>query len=1148
MMTETLPAQTLLLQKAEHKQRLASDPAVSAWVRANAGTGKTHVLVQRILRLLLSGAAPRSILCLTFTKNAAAEMEARVLAKLGEWATASNDELYRKLSETLSRPPSQAELRTARCLFATVVDGPGGLPIMTIHGFCERVLRRYGLEAAAPPGFSVLTEDEARETLAKATALVFASAEKGPLREAIDGIVAHANERDFDRVLQAMLSKRAAIKHFLQVSNGLRPPMDRLRELVGLDADETEHDLRARALHVLDDGFIRRCADALSEGGIADQRSKARFEAIALARNERDRCAALKSAFATQQGEPRSSLMTAPIKKRFPALHERLVEAQHEFLRLDAKLAALKAVKATEALLKVTEAIFESYAAAKNERSALDFDDLIEMTLSLLSRSDAAHWVLYELDARIDHILVDEAQDTSPEQWAILEKLTSEFFAGAGTRDTQPTLFAVGDEKQSIYGFQGAVPELLAHYGMVYEGRAEEAGLPWRAVDLDLSFRTLAPVLDAVDRVCRSLPSFEPDELVPHLAFRDGSGGFVELWEPERGERAERGTVWDSDGDVEAAAHPAETLAQRIAAEIEYWLESGEVLPSCGRAAEPGDILILLRKREPMAALLQKALKQRGIPVAGADRVALLDEIAVMDLLALADCLVQPEDDLALACVLKSPMVGLTDDDLFAIAHNRETSLWRSLEKAALGGDGRFVEGFEKLSRWRQTSSTAGAFDFFARILDADQGREAFSARLGPQSLDAIDELLNLAETFDANRRGGIADFVSFARASASDVKRETEQTASEVRIMTVHAAKGLEANIVILADTCGNRSASQVPVYFLDDPTCPPPVPLWAVKGSAGLPAVRAAKRNLKEGSDRELGRLLYVAMTRARDRLYVAGFHNGSLPDDSWYRTIESALAPVLSEDRDREGRRVRRAGEHRGTDTQAFAAKSARQSEGTRWRPLLADAEAGLSVLSPSKLGQGMARSTGGRPPGARDRATAQEMGTLLHKLLEILPGIGKAYRPRTAKLIASAFKVSTGDRDKAIATALDLIETGAVPGTRAGRLAEPGLAVLLRDEDSGFQAILSGQADCIVFDGTRIEVLDYKSNARVESGHRIDEVYLVQLASYLHALERIFPGVPMEAALLDLRSRQSIIAQPAALCEAMEQVFVRLRSGS
>jgi ATP-dependent helicase/nuclease subunit A len=1248
-MTTEPSLQSLLLAEAEEKQRRAANPAVSAWVRANAGTGKTHVLVQRFLRLLLTGAEPRSILCLTFTKNAAAEMEGRILEKLGEWATASEADLARHLSKVLARAPDSHEMALARCLFAAVTDAPGGLAIMTIHGFCERVLRRYSLEANVPPGFTVMTEEEARDALSEASASAFASsadsgsgseadpltqpspqgerafrappspqgerafrappssqgerdfrtqpsslgerdfrtqpsaqeewafgrtplpsgggfqgaplspraegirasplpggerdrvrgdlapAQKGSaIGEALNVAVAHANEAEFARAVQAMLAKRHSIAALLSATSEEDPfPAIemRLRRLFGLSQSDTKSSLTGKAASLIGGGTLRDAIALLRTGSKTDGDGAARFEAVLRAPDAEAAFEALKAAFLTKTGEPRKALMTSSLKKRAEALYEELLRAQQAFVSLGCKLAGLKLTLASMALLRLTAAIFERYEHAKRTRGALDFDDLIARTLSLLSREEAAQWVLYELDARIGHILVDEAQDTSPEQWAIIGTLTADFFSGEGAREQPPTLFAVGDEKQSIYGFQGAMPELLAYSGAVYEKTVTAAGYEWCAASLDLSFRTLGPVLAAVDGVCRLLPDLQDGEAIRHLAYRGEPGGLVELWAPERGEPEEKGTVWETDEAEAPAPKPSHTLAERIAGQIKHWIETREVLASKGRAIEPGDILILLRKREPMARLIHSALKRHGIPVAGADRMALLDEIAIQDLLALADVLLQPEDDLALAALLRSPLFGLSEDELFRLAYGREGSLWQSVQESE-----EFELAAKRLAGWRDLAHRSDPFDFYAHILYAEEGRTAFAARLGQECFDALDEFLTLAETFGARPQGDLAEFAAFVRKSASEVKRDADQTAREVRIMTVHGAKGLEANIVILADTCGAKSASPAPIYSIDGDGTLPPIPVWAIKGTGGLEAVSTAKEAIKAADRRELGRLLYVAMTRARDRLYIAGFHNRTLPEGCWYETIQAALAPVLHEAQDFAGRPVWRMGAH-----DPIHAGAANRIDGIAEPPAWCMApivsEDGPLILSPSKLAEALGAD---RPAPAREsgveREIAQLRGTLIHRLLEVLPALPPASWRKAAEAISASFASSLDSRDRAgaIATAMALLSGEHLRGVWQTGFAEAGLAVSEQGK------IILGQADRIVLKDNRIAIVDYKSGA-AEPASEPRPAHLAQLACYRLALQRIYPGTDVSAALLHTRSAKIIEAGKAALDTTLADIL-------
>ena len=1142
-MTELSPQE--LLQAAEAKQRAAADPAVSAWVRANAGTGKTHVLVQRMLRLLLSGAAPRSILCLTFTKNAAAEMETRVLAKLGEWTTANNEALSGDLAKLLGRAPGSAELAAAPCLFASVIDAPGGLSIMTIHGFCERVLRRYSFEANVPPGFTVLTEEEARDALSQAQAQAFASARSGPLHDALSTVVAYAGEADFARVLGAMLGHRNEITHLLQVSDRHDPFSDigaKLRHVFGIGKNDTRGSLLARSASVLDKRTLKELVAVLFEGLKTDRDAAEKFQAVALAHDDEGRYAALKAAFMTQAEQPRKSLMTGTIRQQAQALHDRLVKAQAAFVTLDEQLCGLKAVEATIALLRLTAAIFGCYEAEKRARAAVDFDDLIDRTLSLFLREDASDWVLYQLDGRIDHILVDEAQDTSPAQWAIIEKLTSDFFSGDGARNSVPTLFAVGDEKQSIYGFQGAAPELLARYGDSYEEKAQQAGFHWRTVDLNLSFRTLAPVLTAVDRVTGALPGLVHGSSVPHVAYRRRGAGLVELWEPERGEKEDKGTVWEPEAAPAPASKPAEALAARIAAQIKHWLDSGAALASAERPIEPGDILILLRKRQPMAGLLQAALKREGIPVSGADRVALLDELAVMDLMALASALLQPEDDLALAEVLKSPLFGFSDDDLFELSFRREASLWQVLEAATGVCNGRYAFAAARLAAWRDLAQRLSPFDFFSHILEAEGGRKAFAARLGPECFDALDELSNLAEAFSARGLMSLSEFLVSLRRGASEVKRETDQAAHEVRIMTVHGAKGLEANVVILADACSNRSAPSVPVYFVQPARGAPPMPIWAVKGTSRLPAIAEVKDSLKNEEHRELGRLLYVAMTRARDCLYITGFHKGDLPPGCWYETVKTALVSEIEEGLDFQGRPVWHCGSVSQSQSLAHPLKKTPVEAMPPWLRIPAAGERLLPVLLPSRInGEGDGINTYEKRE-SRDRYKARAKGILIHRLLEVLPQLPAAERLSTANAIASAFagELSAREREFTIESAFAALSSQVFSARQEQQaLAEAGIAVTIQDHLGQCRGIITGQIDRILFDEPEIHILDYKSGAVLSDIGQ--SPHFAQLAVYKLALSRLYSNVAnVKAALLNTGSIEIHQADSSMLDALLRQI--------
>ncbi|MBT3070311.1 double-strand break repair helicase AddA [Rhodomicrobium sp. Az07] len=1153
--------------EASRKQRSAADPSVSAWVRANAGTGKTHVLVQRILRLCLAGAAPRSILCLTFTKNAAAEMEARVLKTMGEWATADAATLEATLASLLGRPAEAAELAAARTLFATVTDAPGGLPIMTIHAFCERLLRRFSFEANVSPGFTVMTEEEARDALAAAKAVAFSEAKSGAMRDALATAVAHAGEDEFGRVLKDMLGHRRTIHYLLSVGpegDRIAPVEARLRRIFGLRATETAASLMDRAAAVLSDETIREIVALFADGGKTEAEIAAGLRLAMGAPDAASRCACIKKALGTKGGEPKKRLATAPTQRRAPALCERLSRAQTAFFDLDRKICAAKVVAATTALFRLAAAIFDGYEAEKRARGAVDFDDLIEKTLALLHRDDAAEWVLYQLDGRIDHVLVDEAQDTSPEQWAIVAALTAEFFSGESARATLPTLFAVGDEKQSIYGFQGARPEFLAAYGERFEAMALATQMPFRSVGLDLSFRTLAPVLSAVDFVSEALGDGLSGAPMPHIAHRDDDGGVVELWQPERGARQDRGDVWAPEDDAATSAKPAEALAARIASRVRGWLDGGAALGRDGRAIGPGDIMILLKKRQPMAGLLQAALKREGVPVAGADRMSLVDDLAVMDLLALGDALLQPEDDLALAAALKSPLFGLSDDDLFALRNPREGSLWAALEQFREKSDPLcergeagdcFIEAAARLSAWRNLAHRLSPFDFYARIVDhplfrprgadvpgtAPDGRAAFAARLGAQCFEALDELLNLAETFSAAGRGGLAEFLAFVRQGAAEVKRETDQAARDVRIMTVHGAKGLEAPVVILADACSAKAGRQPPVLLLEDRHDGVRVPVWTIKGAGALPPVADEKDERAEAARRESARLLYVAMTRARDRLYIAGSHTGeNLPEGCWFDTVKAAIDQHAVEGIDGDGRLLWRFGSERGGVGVKERSREPQPVVLPAWAVISAPVGQSRVLLSASALEAFHVPPDGNASPSPNEpspydgvsRDVAQKTGTLIHRLLEILPALPEDRHGEAARLVASAFRDALpGDTiERALASVQKLLATPHLRAAGRRVLSEAGIAVAAtRDER---RAAILGQCDRVSLGADGVDILDYKSGAH-SPGDPLPAAYVAQLAAYRLALGHLYPHTDIRAALLDTRSSSLLEADARAL---------------
>ena len=745
-------------------QSRAADPASSAWVSANAGTGKTHVLTNRVLRLLLAGTEPARILCLTYTKAAAAEMSKRVFDRLAGWVTASDEDLGEALLRLTGTDAGKATLARARTLFTSAIETPGGLKVQTIHAFAERLLQRFPLEAGVPPGFKILDDAKKSELVARAINDTLEEATSAPaklLGRALETAIRYASDANFDELLAKTIEERQWLISASRLGPGrggddFAGAAKLLRNVLGVGANADEASLETARASVLSETDLRALGDLLAGGGKGDL---GHAEAIGAALEQRTpvaRARHLAAYLLTDKGEPRAKLLSKALSDARPDLAASADKAQGAFLKLTHELKALAAVTASAALYRLAGAVLQRYADAKAAAGALDFDDLITHTTNLLNSASSAEWVLFKLDGGLDHILVDEAQDTSPEQWEIIRALAAEFFSGSGARPgIVRTIFAVGDEKQSIYSFQGAAPEQFHAMGQAFAEAARQSAARWQAVPLNLSFRSVQPVLDAVDEVfsdaARTPGLSAMADAIRHIASRFGHGGRVEVWPLETYVEVLSADPWAPLEDASERA-PVNRLAERIAANIESWLRNKEILASTGRPVRAGDILILVRKRHPFAVPMVAALKARGIAVAGSDRVELTDLVAVKDLMALGDFLTLPEDDLALAVVLKSPLFNLTDDDLLALAPGRKGTLWKAL-LAAADKNIRFKPAAETLKRWRAKADFTPPFEFFSDLLDREGGRQQFMLRLGPEAADGLDEFLELAIATTTARR-----------------------------------------------------------------------------------------------------------------------------------------------------------------------------------------------------------------------------------------------------------------------------------------------------------------------------------------------------------------------------------------------------------
>jgi ATP-dependent helicase/nuclease subunit A len=979
------------------------------------------------------------------------------------------------------------------------------------------------------------------------------------LWSALKGAIAYAVDGNFERLLAEAFG----------FGDGAQPDdagpgarAARLRARLGVRQQATQEGLAQELGGLLSEAEMRDLVAALRLGGKTDQDRAEDLERALGASSTGGRVAALEACFLTQGKTPRARLTTREDAR--PDLAAQLSAAQARFVALHREQMALTVVEATLALAQLSSDTLARYRAAKARLAVLDFDDLIAKAASLLRSSAAVEWVLFKLDGGLDHILVDEAQDTSPVQWQVIRSLAAEFFAGDGAREEARTLFAVGDEKQSIYGFQGAAPTMFAEAGAQFAAAARAAGRNWRQIPLTLSFRTVEPLLGAIDQIFAA-PTRTPgvsgaDRPVAHVAHRFGHAGVLEIWPLEKTAPAEATPAW-APLDEANPTHPVSRLAARIADTIKRWLESGERLASEDRPVRAGDILILVRKRMPFAPAMVSALKARRIAVAGADRLILTEQIAVQDLVALGEVSLLAEDDLALAALLKSPLFDLSDEHLISLAPGRAGSLWQALiERGRQDAVWRSVA--DRLLRWQDEGRRLAPFDFYSAVLDRDGMRARLLARLGSEAADPLDEFLNQALAYEAAGPPSLQGFLAAMGQARPEIKRDMEQGRDEVRVMTVHGAKGLEAPIVFLPDTCSTRSG-RWPGSLLAVPDAEagrlPPF-LWPVRGTSALPAVDAARQAERQADRNELDRLLYVALTRARDRLYVAGFEGTrEAPADCWYHLIRQGLHGRLVETPVGGQRSVWRLESAQTVAPQAMAAvlsSSTGSVEAPAWLGRPAPAEAAASVpLRPSQLAPlevGAAGRTAQRPPARAPAVLSPQAllaegrflrGTLTHALLEHLPAVNRDSRPAAAAALLAnrAPELEAKIRAQIIAETLAVLahpELSALFGPDS-RAEVPIVATLPHRDGAGPPLRLTGTIDRLVHTGRAVLIVDYKTNRppprRVAE---VAETYLLQLAAYRLGVAAIFPGLEIRAALLWTDGAR-IMEIPALLLDAQAE---------
>ena len=1107
------------------EQIAATTPDRSNWVTANAGSGKTAVLTQRVARLLLDGAPPQRILCLTYTRAAANEMQTRLFRLLGGWTMASNADLAADLAALGggTAPDAPEALADARRLFARALETPGGLRIQTIHSFCESLLSRFPLEAGVSPRVQVSDDRTSAVLRARVMTALSEAAWTGE-----DPAFAHAarllNEGGIADLADAVMHHRHDIAGTDAASA--------IASQFGADAGLSEAEIAADALARVPTTKLRRIAEAFATHGGKSETIVAGllYEYLSQQAPEPDYSVKLLfNALLTKTGTvKRQGIKTKGLVAAAPdagdAFDEAAAWAEHTRARLSARRVAGRA----QTLHAFGQPLLRRYADEKAAHGLLDYDDLIARSRDLLVGRAMRSWVLYKLDQGIDHILVDEAQDTAPMQWDVIAAIAEDFLSGDSAREANRTIFVVGDEKQSIYSFQGADPQVFGAMRNRVDAQLEAIGRPLGRPDLLTSFRSAPAVLRFVDAVFagEAATGLTADGTrVLHSAHRAAEHGRVDLWPLVEAAKAPEASSWWEPVDTVPESDPRQRLASMLAAHVRRMIDT-ETLPDrdadaasgARRRIRPRDILILVTRRRGVGQAILAALSAEGVPVAGSDRLDLAAGLAVKDLLALTEAILQPSDDLSLAAVLRSPICGVSEEDLRAVAEGRGARSLRSVLRTS----GRHPAVSDMLDDLAEHADLLRPFEFLDRILGHHGARRALIARLGPEAEDLIDELQTQAILYESASTPTLAGFVAWIRQGDVEVKREQAPDADLVRVMTVHGAKGLESPIVILPDTMSTgQGANRPQLVTADGGGNADPLTLWLgpKKDDDPIAAAARARQDARQADERR--RLLYVALTRAESWLILCGAAGSKAPsDDAWYPMLSAAMERLDTEaiPSPTEAGEAQRFETNRPESFDAPEAPEADVAPATALPAWMSRARS--EPRSPRLSPSGLITDTGdSAKPGLRDAETARTRGILIHSLLEMARTHGMALATRgTLGDWASRLggPLTAPDRDDAVAEAFRVLampESQTLFGPDA--MAEVTLAV---DPPGGGQRMI-GRADMIVTQPDRILVVDIKTDAYpAKAPDTVAPAYRAQLGAYRAALTMAWPDRPVSTAIL------------------------------
>lgn len=1091
---------------ATEMQVRAARPDSSTWLSANAGSGKTRVLTDRVARLLLEGVLPQHILCLTYTKAAASEMQNRLFKRLGIWAMQPSDELANELKDLgVDRKINKDELRKARTLFARAIETPGGLKIQTIHSFCASLLRRFPLEAGVSPQFLEM-DDRAAKILRADIVEEIASGENIGV---IHGLAKFYSDSDLDRITAEVAKHRLAFSK--------KQDKNTIWQLFNLRIGADEKSLLNSVILGNEGELLRSILPFLKNGKPTDIKTAKQIEELLQVPSDLSLIEGLETVFLTQTGTiSKRAAPTKDVSLELGDLLEPLDELKVRVEKAKSLKNSLYSAQKTLALHNFASIFLPIYEEEKQHKGWLDFDDLIFLTAKLLNDQSVAQWVLFRLDGGIDHILVDEAQDTSPQQWNVIERLAQEFTSGDGSMpDRLRTIFVVGDKKQSIYSFQGADPDEFDRMREAFAGKLAAVNTSLSELQLAHSFRSAEPIMRLVDCSFQNRENLGLGEETKHIAFKKEMPGRVDHWPIIEPSGSPEQKLWFDPTDMLANNHETVVLANRIAENIQWMCNDGSLIPqeidNTGkyemRPVREGDFLILVRRRSGLFREIIRACKSAGLAIAGADRLKIGAELAVKDLTALLSFLATPEDDLSLASVLRSPLFGWSEQQLFDLAHRRAKNcfLWAELRNRKE----EFSQTFLVLSDLRNTADYLRPYELLERILTRHSGRKNLLARLGFEAEDGIDALLDQAMNYETLDVPSLTGFILWLQTEEVEIKRQMDGASDQIRVMTVHGAKGLESPIVILPDTAEWEMRIRDEIYKTGDNV------IWQVSKDISPEIVATARNKLRETQEQERMRLLYVAMTRAEKWLIICGA--GKLAKDSqcWHKTIENGMDTAGATPfsfKAGEGLRLEYGNWNSPIAVSVEKPKDHKLNLPEWMNTNAAVPERKIMPLSPSNLGG--AKVLAGDGSGLSDEE-AMQRGSHIHLLLEHLSNHPESdWFKISNQLLADVAPVVINSVFDEVSAVLKNPQLAFL--FKSGTLSEVPISANIPDLDGNR---IYGEIDRLIISSDRVLAVDYKSNAIIPSSSSgIPDGILRQLGAYYAALETIYPNHNIEIAIL------------------------------